>query len=137
MKFNIFRGIFLRVGLIVFVGLLSFLVNMKFLGNSSETESFSLRSIYLFFGFSAFIIYLTIELLVTYLKDRSAYLFLFFILIKLGLFILIFLGRAETGQPVMLHEKLSMIAALFIFTTLEAVLTFKVLKYRLNDLISQ
>lgn len=134
MKSDVFRNIVFRGGVIISVGFITYSINRKLLGTFAETGTFSLSSTYLFFGLSSLTIYLVIELFVKLLKARSAYLFLFFTFMKIGLFIILFLVDFEKNHSILMNEKLSMIVALFVFTITETFIVLKVLKNRMNYL---
>jgi hypothetical protein len=119
--------------LIVSVAVVSYLLNKLFLGSTVNEFSFSLLAVYVFFASSALIIYLSLELSVAYIGDKIAYLFLFTVMIKLGLFLVIFYGKSNPSVPIPLSGKLSMIFALFVFLSIEGYATFKVLISNQNE----
>jgi hypothetical protein len=129
MKSKVLRRMIFFSVLISIVGLISYLINQAMLGQLAESLNFSLAAVYLFFGSSALLIYLLMELATPFIRDKAGYLFLFAIMIKLGLFMLIFFGQAESGNAIPQAGKLSMIAALFIFIAIEGFAAYKVLNF--------
>jgi hypothetical protein len=133
MKSKVLRRMIFFSVLISIVGLISYLINQAMLGQLAESLNFSLAAVYLFFGSSALLIYLLMELATPFIRDKAGYLFLFAIMIKLGLFMLIFFGQAESGNAIPQAGKLSMIAALFIFIAIEGFAAYKVLNFSSED----
>jgi hypothetical protein len=133
MKSKVLRRMIFFSVLISIVGLISYLINQAILGHLAASLNFSLAAVYLFFGSSALLIYLLLELATPFIRDKAGYLFLFAIMIKLGLFMLIFFGQAESGNAIPQAGKLSMIAALFIFIAIEGFAAYKVLNFSSED----
>lgn len=120
------RALFFTI-LILFLGVGGYFLNALVLGESESKLPFSLKSIYLFFGIAAWLIYALLELAAPFIKDKVGYLFLFAVMIKLGLFMVIFFGKSSTESNIPMEGKLSMIISLFIFISVEGFATFKVL----------
>ncbi len=113
--------------LIVGVALIAYPINFALLGSTADKLPFSLLGVYSFFAISALMIYLSLEFLSGYLGDKIAYLFLFTVMIKLGVFLVIYFGKNSSSVITPLSGKLSMIFALFVFLAIEGFATYKVL----------
>lgn len=127
MKSELRKRVLFFLGLILGSALLFYPLNLLVLGSTAETLPFSLLGVYVFFSVSALIIYLALEFLVAYIGDKIAYLFLFTVMIKLGLFLVLFFGNDQSKVVTPLSGKLSMLFALFIFLSIEGFATYKVL----------
>lgn len=89
---------------------------------------FSLHHVYYFFGVSGFCTYLAIEGVAKAAPDKASYTFLVMVMIKLGLFMILFMGETFRLETNLMTSKLSVVIPLFLFLGLEAIATVVVLK---------
>lgn len=92
----------------------------------STKLSYSLFNVYLFHAIAAFVVYLVIELLAVKLASQAGYAYLAAIMIKMGLFVLIF-QESILSKSLDKPEKLALIIPLFLFLIIEALGVSKLL----------
>ncbi len=84
-------------------------------------------SIYGFHALATFIVFIMVELSIKKYADQTGYLYLVFMMVKLGLFAFIFRYALFSEVPLTNPEKLILILPLIIFLTIEAIMVSKVL----------
>lgn len=89
---------------------------------------FNLHSLYYFFGFAGLFTYFFIEICLKYAPDKVAYAFLISIMIKLGCFMLLFLGDKIQLDTASMASRISVVVPLFLFLGLEAYSIYWVMK---------
>lgn len=93
----------------------------------STKLSFSLFNVYLFHAVAAFIVYSSIEALAVKLASQAGYAYLAAIMIKMGLFVILFQESVLSGSSLTKPERLSLIIPLFLFLIIEAIGVSKLL----------
>jgi len=111
--------IFTLITFILF--LTGYYLNRYFVDNASETLSFSLLNVYAFNAISCAIIYILVEIVSNYLPNETGYLYLGLVMVKLGLFILIFQEAIFSDTPLTKTEKASILLPFLVFLCLETI----------------
>jgi len=88
---------------------------------------FSLVAVYTFHAVSACLVYIAIITLHKFMPNQAGYGYLTSVFIKMGCFVLLFKNSVFALEVLSKTEKASLIAPLFIFLILEAVLVSKLL----------
>ncbi len=110
--------------LLFFVG--SFLHNI-YLGQNDIYPRFSPTAVYGFHAIATFVVYIMVELALKKIPNETGYLYLASMMIKLGLFVLIFKSSFFSEEPLTSAEKVILVLPLFIFLTIEAIGVAKLL----------
>lgn len=109
-------------------GILTFLLHYFVLQMLDNKLPYSLLGIYLFFAIAAVIIISGVEYLFKIMPASAGYGFLVGIFLKMGVFMVIFLGGNLADLKLSLLHKLSILIPLFFFMSVEALSVVKRLK---------
>lgn len=109
-------------------GILTFLLHYFVLQMLDNKLPYSLLGIYLFFAISAVIIISGVEYLFKIMPASAGYGFLVGIFLKMGVFMVVFLGGNLADLKLSLLHKLSILIPLFFFMSVEALSVVKRLK---------
>ena len=116
------KQLIIHLLVILAVGVISFFLHSTILG-ASKNSDYSLFNFYLFFAIAAIVIVTGVFFTNLYLPDKAAYAFLIGMFLKLGLFMMIFLSKAE--QELATSVKINILVPLIIFLILEVLLIYK------------
>lgn len=102
--------------LLFFVGyfLNNFLVEIN-----NAILAFELFHVYLFHAIASLIVYVLVELVVTQLPNETGYLYLALMMIKIGVFVLMFQDQIFSETPLTKADKFSLVIPMFLFLMLE------------------
>lgn len=89
---------------------------------------FHLHHVYYFFGFAGLLTYLILELAAQFVPAKIAYVFLTAIMMKLGFFIVLFLGGKVQLETASMASRLSIVVPLFLFLALEGISAYYVMQ---------
>lgn len=95
--------------------------------------NFSVYEVYVFFGVFAVFILIGLYFMNEYIPDKTGYAFLVGIFLKLGFFLIYFLGDEEKFKDPNMTERLSIIIPLILFLFIEVLAVAKFLK--LGDVV--
>ena len=109
-------------------GILTFLLHYFVLQMLDNKLPYSLLGIYLFFAIAAVIIISGVEYLFKIIPASAGYGFLVGIFLKMGVFMVVFLGGNLADLKLSLVHKLSILIPLFFFMSVEALSVVKRLK---------
>ena len=109
-------------------GILTFLLHYFVLQMLDNKLPYSLLGIYLFFAIAAVIIISGVEYLFKIMPASAGYGFLVGIFLKMGVFMVVFLGGNLADLRLSLLHKLSILIPLFFFMSVEALSVVKRLK---------
>ena len=109
-------------------GILTFLLHYFVLQMLDNKLPYSLLGIYLFFAIAAVIIISGVEYLFKIMPASAGYGFLVGIFLKMGVFMVVFLGGNLADLKLSLVHKLSILIPLFFFMSVEALSVVKRLK---------
>ncbi len=109
-------------------GVIIFFIHYFVLQMFDNKLPFSLIGIYLFFAIAAFIIISGVEYLFKIMPATAGYGFLVGIFLKMGVFMVVFLGGNLAELKLSLLHKLSILIPLFFFMSIEALSVVKRLK---------
>ncbi|MGC6433024.1 MAG: DUF6168 family protein [Crocinitomicaceae bacterium] len=109
-------------------GILTFLLHYFVLQMLDNKLPYSLLGIYLFFAIAAVIIISGVEYLFKIMPASAGYGFLVGIFLKMGVFMVVFLGGNLADLKLSLLHKLSILIPLFFFMSVEALSVVKRLK---------
>ena len=119
----------IKYNLISFIGgVLTFLLHYFVLQMLDNKLPYSLLGIYLFFAIAAVIIISGVEYLFKIMPASAGYGFLVGIFLKMGVFMVVFLGGNLADLKLSLLHKLSILIPLFFFMSVEALSVVKRLK---------
>ncbi|MCC5923501.1 MAG: hypothetical protein JJT77_06930 [Crocinitomicaceae bacterium] len=121
------KQLIINLLVIVSVGAISFLLHNAIIGTSNNGD-YSIFGFYLFFAIASIAIVTGVYFTNVYLPDKAAYAFLIGMFLKLGLFMMIFLSKAE--QELETIVKINILTPLVIFLILEVFLIFKKLNHQ-------
>lgn len=107
-------------GLIIVASILVYFIHFKMIDMNAWKPTFSLLSIYLFFGISSMVIVTGIELLFDFIPSSAAYGFLVGVFLKMGLFMLLFFAKGLAEHALNFTEKIGILVPLFLFLSIEA-----------------
>jgi hypothetical protein len=116
-------------GLIIVVSALIYFAHFKLIDLDLWKVSFSLFSVYLFFGVCAMVIVTGIELLFDFIPSSAAYGFLVGVFLKMGLFMIIFFAKEMSENTLNFTEKLGILVPLFLFLSIESAAVISRLKH--------
>ncbi len=88
---------------------------------------FSPTAVYGFHAIATFVVYIMVEFALKKIPNETGYLYLASMMIKLGLFVLIFKESFFSNIPLTSSEKVVLVLPLFIFLTVEAIGVAKIL----------
>ncbi len=108
------------------------LTNQYFLKNAVPKTTISVFYMYLFFAVFASGIITAVEFLYRQMPDKIGYLFLVGTFVKLGFFTVVFLSKGLLDKQLMMIEKVSILAPLFLYLLLEVVVIAGKLKIGLK-----
>lgn len=109
-------------------GILTFILHYFVLQMLDNKLPYSLLGIYLFFAIAAVIIISGVEYLFKIMPASAGYGFLVGIFLKMGVFMVVFLGGNLADLKLSLLHKLSILIPLFFFMSVEALSVVKRLK---------
>jgi len=107
--------------------LLGYFINKYILDSNQLTISFSLLKSYIFHAVSCSVVYILIEAVSTYLPNETGYLYLGLLMVKLGLFILLFQDAIFAEIGLSKAEKTSILFPFLIFLAIETIGVSKLL----------
>lgn len=113
--------------LVITLGVLGFYLNSYLVSNSETTLTFSIASIYLFNSLASIIIYTAVEVVLKYLPNETGYLYLGLMLVKFGVFILMFQTSIFSETGLTKPEKVTILVPILTFLMVEAIAVSKLL----------
>lgn len=87
-----------------------------------------IASLYYFFGFGALFTYLLLEVGKSFVPDKIIIIFMVSLMIKLGMFIVLFFGGELEIDTLNMSTRISIVIPLFLFVIIECVLALLVLR---------
>lgn len=109
---------------------LGFFVNDYFIEKNTINLSFPLLSVYVFNLIASLLIYIAVEVVVNYLPNETGYLYLGLMLVKFGVFILLYQDSILSETGLTKPEKISILVPIFTFLFVEAASVSKLLNNR-------
>lgn len=92
-----------------------------------ETMAYKLWQVYLFHFIATTIVYVSMEAMSTFLPTQAGYAYLFLMLIKIGIFVLIFKNSVFEKEALSVAERFGLVVPLFLFLLAEAIGVAKLL----------
>lgn len=109
---------------------LEFFVNDYFIEKNTINLSFPLLSVYVFNLIASLLIYIAVEVVVNYLPNETGYLYLGLMLVKFGVFILLYQDSIFSETGLTKPEKISILVPILTFLFVEAASVSKLLNNR-------
>lgn len=109
---------------------LGFFLNNFFVEKNEVSLTFSLLSIYIFNAIASLVIYISVEVVVNYLPNETGYLYLGLMLVKFGVFILLYQDSIFSETGLTKPEKISILVPILTFLFVEAAGVSKLLNNR-------
>ncbi|MDO6674468.1 DUF6168 family protein [Tenacibaculum sp. 1B UA] len=109
---------------------LGFFLNDFFVEKNDISLTFSLLSIYIFNAIASLVIYISVEVVVNYLPNETGYLYLGLMLVKFGVFILLYQDSIFSETGLTKPEKISILVPILTFLFVEAAGVSKLLNNR-------
>ncbi|REH56213.1 hypothetical protein C7448_101248 [Tenacibaculum gallaicum] len=123
------RIIFFAV-IVVTLAALGFFINNYFIERSTLNLSFSLISVYIFNVIASLLIYIAVEIVISYLPNETGYLYLGLMLVKFGVFIMLYQDSIFSETGLTKPEKVSILLPILTFLLVEAIGVSKLLNNR-------
>ncbi|CAL2080011.1 DUF6168 family protein [Tenacibaculum sp. 190524A02b] len=121
------KRIFVFLAVVAVVFLTTYFLHNYVLNTKDIQLSFPLLSMYLFNVTACVLIYIIVELVVVPLPNETGYLYLALMMIKLGVFLLLFQGFIFSESGLSKPEKLAILLPLLTFLLIEAGFVSKLL----------
>lgn len=115
---------------VVVLAALGFFINNYFIENNDVSLSFSLLSVYAFNLIASLVIYTAVEIVISYLPNETGYLYLGLMLVKFGVFILLYQDSIFSETGLTKPEKVSILLPVLTFLLVEAIGVSKLLNNR-------
>ncbi|MDE1205373.1 DUF6168 family protein [Tenacibaculum larymnensis] len=115
---------------VVVLATLGFFINNYFIEKNAVSLSFSLLSVYTFNLVASLVIYIAVEIVISYLPNETGYLYLGLMLVKFGVFILLYQDSIFSETGLTKPEKVSILLPILIFLLVEAIGVSKLLNNR-------
>ncbi|CAM1372123.1 conserved membrane hypothetical protein [Tenacibaculum litoreum] len=109
---------------------LGFFINNYFIEKNAISLSFSLLSVYVFNLIASLVIYTAVEVVINYLPNETGYLYLGLMLVKFGVFILLYQDSIFSETGLTKPEKVSILLPILTFLLVEAIGVSKLLNNR-------
>ena len=109
---------------------LGFFVNNYFIEKNTVSLSFSLLSVYVFNFIASLVTYIAVEIVINYLPNETGYLYLGLMLVKFGVFILLYQDSIFSETGLTKPEKVSILLPILTFLLVEAIGVSKLLNNR-------
>ncbi|CAM1354273.1 MULTISPECIES: DUF6168 family protein [Tenacibaculum] len=109
---------------------LGFFVNNYFIEKNTVSLSFSLLSVYVFNLIASLVTYIAVEIVINYLPNETGYLYLGLMLVKFGVFILLYQDSIFSETGLTKPEKVSILLPILTFLLVEAIGVSKLLNNR-------
>lgn len=109
---------------------LGFFINNYFIEKNAVSLSFSLLSVYVFNLIASLVIYTAVEVVINYLPNETGYLYLGLMLVKFGVFILLYQDSIFSETGLTKPEKVSILLPILTFLLVEAIGVSKLLNNR-------
>jgi hypothetical protein len=109
---------------------LGFFINNYFIEKNAVSLSFSLLSVYAFNLIASLVIYTAVEIVISYLPNETGYLYLGLMLVKFGVFILLYQDSIFSETGLTKPEKVSILLPILTFLLVEAIRVSKLLNNR-------
>ena len=116
-----FKRIILFTGALIASFIVLFFLHEKVLEELGLQLNYSLLNVYLFFVISSIIVYIFVEVILEYIPQQAGYAYLMSMMIKLGIFMLIFNSAIFTEEKLEMFKRISIVIPMFIFLIIEAV----------------
>ncbi|MGG6229599.1 DUF6168 family protein [Tenacibaculum sp. SDUM215027] len=123
------RIIFFAV-VVVVLAALGFFINNYFIEKNTINLSFSLISVYVFNVLASLLIYIAVEIVINYLPNETGYLYLGLMLVKFGVFIMLYQDSIFSETGLTKPEKVSILLPILTFLLVEAIGVSKLLNNR-------
>lgn len=115
---------------VVVLATLGFFINNYFIEKNAVSLSFSLISVYTFNLVASLVIYIAVEIVISYLPNETGYLYLGLMLVKFGVFILLYQDSIFSETGLTKPEKVSILLPILTFLLVEAIGVSKLLNNR-------
>ncbi|WP_440120253.1 DUF6168 family protein [Tenacibaculum sp. Ill] len=115
---------------VVVLATLGFFINNYFIEKNAVSLSFSLLSVYTFNLVASLVIYIAVEIVISYLPNETGYLYLGLMLVKFGVFILLYQDSIFSETGLTKPEKVSILLPILTFLLVEAIGVSKLLNNR-------
>jgi len=106
---------------------LLFAVTFSVHSHFAEFTAFSLWQVYVFHALAALLVYISVEAVASIRASQAGYVYLTLMLIKIGLFVLIFKNEVFESEVLTKSERIALVVPLLLFLTAEAVGVSKLL----------
>lgn len=93
----------------------------------ADFQTFSLWQVYLFHALATLIVYISVEAVANIRASQAGYVYLTLMLVKIGLFVLIFKNEVFETEVLSKSERIALVVPLFLFLTAEAIGVSKLL----------
>ena len=117
--------IFTTITLLLFI--IGYYINSSLLASNEVIVRFSVLQVYAFNAIACAVVYALIEIVSNYLPNETGYLYLGLLMVKLGVFILIFQDALFSEVGLSKAEKASILLPVLVFLGLETIGVSKLL----------
>ncbi|MEE4000050.1 DUF6168 family protein [Tenacibaculum sp. FZY0031] len=114
----------------IILAAIGFFINSYFIEKNTINLSFPLLSVYVFNVIASLVIYIAVEAVVNYLPNETGYLYLGLMLVKFGVFILLYQDSIFSETGLTKPEKISILIPILTFLFVEAASVSKLLNNR-------
>ena len=115
------KRIIIFSSIVLLLGVAGFFLNTFLLSNVDATLSFSVLQVYLFNVVTTIIIYVLVEVVLGYLPNETGYLYLGLLMVKLGVFIILFQKSIFSEVGLTKPEKATLLIPVMIFLAVETI----------------
>lgn len=122
-----FKRILIFTAITMFFFLLGYFINKTILESNELVLSFSLLTSYSFNALACIVVYILIEIVVEHIPNETGYLYLGLLMVKLGLFILIFKESIFSERGLTKVDKTCILLPLLFFLAIETIGVSKLL----------
>ncbi|RKF05045.1 hypothetical protein C8N26_0444 [Tenacibaculum lutimaris] len=121
------KRILIFSSIILVLGIGGFFLNSFLLSNAEVTLSFSVLQVYCFNVIATILIYALIEWVLGYLPNETGYLYLGMLMVKFGIFILLFQKSIFSEAGLTTPEKATLLIPIMVFLAIETIALSKIL----------
>ena len=121
------KRILIFSSIILVLGIGGFFLNSFLLSNAEVTLSFSVLQVYCFNVIATILIYALIEWVLGYLPNETGYLYLGMLMVKFGVFILLFQKSIFSEAGLTTPEKTTLLIPIMVFLAIETIALSKIL----------
>lgn len=125
------KRIILFTATILLLFFMGYFLNTYLVEHNNTPLVFNLLHVYLFHAVASLIVYVLVEFVLTIVPNETGYLYLALMLVKMGVFVLLFQESIFSETPLTKADKASLIVPLFLFLVTETIGVAKLLNNKL------